>query len=93
MKKILLLMAIAIIGFTSCTTIDSGSIGVKFYKWSSDETEKGGVKGTCKGFVFYNPFSQDIYEYPTFVQRCSYEPFQVNAKDADDSNLSISFES
>ena len=50
-------MAIAIIGFTSCTTIDSGSIGVKFYKWSSDETEKGGVKGTCKGFVFYNPFS------------------------------------
>lgn len=82
MKKILLLMAIAIIGFTNCTTIDSGSIGVKFYKWSSDETEKGGVKGTCKGFVFYNPFSQDIYEYPTFVQRCSYEPFQVNAKDA-----------
>ena len=44
MKKILLLMAIAIIGFTSCTTIDSGSIGVKFYKWSSDETEKGGVR-------------------------------------------------
>lgn len=82
MKKILLLMAIAIIGFTSCTTIDSGSVGVKFYKWSSDETEKGGVKGTCKGFVFYNPFSQDIYEYPTFVQRRSYEPFQVNAKDA-----------
>lgn len=83
MKRIFMMMAIAIAMFaTSCTTVDSGSIGIKFYKWSSDETEKGGVKGTCKGFVWYNPFTQAIYEYPTFVQRRNYEPFQVNAKDA-----------
>lgn len=77
-------MAATAVGFmsSSCTTIDSGSVGIKFMKWSSNEDMKGGVIGTCQGWVWYNPLTQSIFEYPTFVQRKTYEPFAVNAKDA-----------
>lgn len=33
------------------------------------------------GMVWYNIFTQQVYEYPTFVQTVDYEPFTVNAKD------------
>jgi regulator of protease activity HflC (stomatin/prohibitin superfamily) len=74
--------------FTSCTIVDSGSVGIMFTKWSSEKEEYGGVIGTCKGFVWYNPFTMSVYEYPAFVQRRSYDDIQVNAKDA--STFSIS---
>lgn len=67
---------------TSCTTIDSGSVGIRFYKWAVNSDDKGGVIGTCKGFVWFNPFTQSIFEYETFVQRKTYDEFKVNAKDA-----------
>lgn len=35
----------------------------------------------CTGAVWYNPFTQAVYEYPTFVQTVDYEPFTINAKD------------
>lgn len=31
------------------------------------------------GRVFYNPATQEVYEYPTYVQ--TIEPFTINAKD------------
>jgi regulator of protease activity HflC (stomatin/prohibitin superfamily) len=68
--------------FTSCTTVDSGEIGIKFHKWSTSETSYGGVEGTVKGWVYYNPFTTDIFTYPTMVQRKNYEPITINAKDA-----------
>lgn len=66
----------------SCTVVDSGEIGVKFHKWSTDEQNYGGVEGTCHGWVFYNPYTTDVFRYPTYIQRKNYEPFNVNAKDA-----------
>ena len=33
------------------------------------------------GRVFYNPATQEVYEYPTYVQTIDYEPFTINAKD------------
>ena len=66
----------------SCTVVDSGEIGIKFHKWSSNEQDYGGVEGTCKGWVFYNPITSSVFTYPTFIQRKNYEPFKVNAKDA-----------
>ena len=66
---------------TSCTIVDSGEVGIKFYKWSSDD-KYGGVEGTCHGWVFYNPFTTSIFTYPTFIQRKNYEVIHVNAKDA-----------
>jgi regulator of protease activity HflC (stomatin/prohibitin superfamily) len=65
-----------------CTTVDSGSIGIKFKKWSADSEEQGGVKGTCKGFVWFNPFTESIFKYPLFVQRKNYNDIEVNTKDA-----------
>lgn len=76
---IVLLVALAC---ACCTTIDSGSVGIRFKKWSSDASQYGGVLGTCKGWVWFNPITQKIFEYPIYVQRKTYEPFRVNAKDA-----------
>jgi regulator of protease activity HflC (stomatin/prohibitin superfamily) len=82
MKKKILFFVMAALTVTSCTTVDSGSVGIRFKKWSANEADRGGVIGTCKGFVWFNPFTQSIYEYPIFVQRKNYDDIQVNAKDA-----------
>lgn len=85
MKKILNLLAVAcvsIVLLNSCTVVDSGEVGIQFHKWSSDATDYGGVEGTCKGWVFYNPFTTSVFTYPTFTQRKQYETIHVNAKDA-----------
>ncbi len=75
-------IVITIILANSCTVVDSGEIGIKFHKWSSNEQDYGGVEGTCKGWVFYNPITSSVFTYPTYIQRKNYEPFNVNAKDA-----------
>ena len=75
-------IVITIIMANSCTVVDSGEIGIKFHKWSSNEQDYGGVEGTCKGWVFYNPITSSVFTYPTYIQRKNYEPFNVNAKDA-----------
>ncbi|GMO69390.1 MAG: SPFH domain-containing protein [Endomicrobiia bacterium] len=81
MKK-LLALCLVLMSVISCTTIDSGSVGIRFKKWSADKEEQGGVKGTCKGFVWFNPFIESVFEYPLFVQRKTYSDIEVNTKDA-----------
>jgi len=78
-----LVLAIFIIAnvVTSCTTIDSASHGIKFHKWNVDDNKHGGVIGTVKGFVWYNPFTQRVFEYPGYEQRKDYGNIKVNAKD------------
>ena len=78
----LVIVAFCIFMTASCRVVDSGEIGIKFHKWSSNEQDYGGVEGTCKGWVFYNPITTSVFTYPTFIQRKNYEPFKVNAKDA-----------
>ena len=78
----LVLVGFCILMTASCRVVDSGEIGIKFHKWSSNEQDYGGVEGTCKGWVFYNPITTSVFTYPTFIQRKNYEPFKVNAKDA-----------
>jgi len=80
--SIISVMFVIICLASSCTVVDSGEIGIKFHKWSSNENDYGGVEGTCKGWVFYNPITTNIFTYPTYIQRKNYKPFQVNAKDA-----------
>ena len=79
MKKILFILLTAIT-LSSCTTVDTSEIGIKFYKWSADDNLKGGVQGTVRGFVMFNPFTQSVFTYPTQLQRLEYEPFTINAK-------------
>lgn len=80
--SIMCFIFVAITMAASCTVVDSGEIGIKFHKWSSNEQDYGGVEGTCKGWVFYNPITSSVFTYPTYIQRKNYEPFNVNAKDA-----------
>jgi regulator of protease activity HflC (stomatin/prohibitin superfamily) len=84
-KKIkIVLISVAIIGivmFNCCTTVDSTSVGIKFHKWSASEERQGGVIGTVRGFVWYNPFTQSVHQYPVYVQRVSFGDITVNTKD------------
>ena len=82
MKKIIFVLFSAMFMLSSCTTVDSGEIGILFHKWSGDSDNYGGVEGTCKGWVYYNIFTESVFTYPTVVQRKNYEAFTVNAKDA-----------
>ena len=84
-KICVILSVTVIIGYAQpfrITVIDSAEIGIKFHKWAMSEDQKGGVEGTCKGWIFYNKYTTDIFTYPTYIQRKSYAPFAVNAKDA-----------
>lgn len=79
LSSILMLMCV-LSGFTSCTErIDAGSEGILVNLYGSDK----GVDDVslCTGRVWYNPFTQSVYEYPTYVQTVGYEPFTINAKD------------
>ena len=76
------ILFLLIVFATCCTVVDSGEVGIRFHKWSLNEQDYGGVEGTCKGWVFYNPITTSVFTYPTFTQRKQYETFSVNAKDA-----------
>lgn len=82
MKKFIFMLFSAMVMLSSCTTVDSGEIGIRFHKFASSADAYGGVEGTVKGWVFFNPFTESIFTYPTVVQRKNYEKFTVNAKDA-----------
>lgn len=65
---------------TSCSErIDAGSEGILVNLYGSDK----GVDDVSlvTGRVWYNPFTEEVYEYPTFVQTIDYPAFTINAKD------------
>jgi regulator of protease activity HflC (stomatin/prohibitin superfamily) len=88
--KLILVAVIAIFGITflmnSCERIDAGHVGVKVNMYG---TGKGvGDVTECTGWVFYNPITTKIYEFPTFMQHKEYvktdeidNSFVVNSKD------------
>lgn len=73
-------VVIAILMFSSCNErIDAGHEGILVNMYG---TEKGIQDVTqVAGRVWYNPFTESVYEVPTFVQTINYESFTVNAKD------------
>ena len=87
-------LTLAAIGFfialtlliNSCERIDAGHVGVRVNLYG---TGKGvGDITECTGFVFYNPISTKIYEFPTYIQHKEYvktedddNSFVVNSKD------------
>ena len=72
--------------FNSCECIDAGHVGVRVNLYG---TGKGvGDITECTGWVFYNPISTKIYEFPTYIQHKEYvktededNSFVVNSKD------------
>lgn len=70
---------LVIILLSSFERIDAGYEGIKVKLFG---TEKGVQDITLvTGAVFYNPLTEMVYEFPTYVQTVDYEPFLVNAKD------------
>jgi regulator of protease activity HflC (stomatin/prohibitin superfamily) len=80
MKKVILFLSVALLGLTSCSTrIDAGHEGILIKQYGSDK----GVQDVSlvTGRVWYNPWTEDVDQYPTFVQTVDYDLFEVNAKD------------
>ncbi|MFN4085869.1 MAG: SPFH domain-containing protein [Spirosomataceae bacterium] len=64
---------------TSCTRIDAGYEGILIKQYGTDK----GVQDVSlvTGRVFYNPWTEDVEQYATYVQTIDYDAFDVNAKD------------
>ncbi len=78
--KFILFTAIVAVSVSSCCCrIDAGHEGIKVNLYGSDK----GVDEVelVTGMVWYNPFVNMVYEYPTFVQTVDYPAFEVNSKD------------
>jgi regulator of protease activity HflC (stomatin/prohibitin superfamily) len=60
----ILILAIPLL--QGCTTVGPGHVGIKVNQTGDDR----GVSelGVSTGWVWYNPFTQKVFEYPTFVQ-------------------------
>lgn len=80
MKNSIKFLAILLLTVFSCTTkIDAGYDGILIEQY-------GSVKGVqdvalVTGRVWYNPWTQDVEQIPTYVQTVDYKDFTVNAKD------------
>lgn len=84
MKRIKAIIAAVIamsmvVMMSSCTRIDAACEGIKVNLYGSDKGVDDVVLVT--GMVWFNPFTEEVYEYPTYVQMVDYEPFEINAKD------------
>lgn len=82
MRKLISLIALAMVVFTfsSCREkIDGGYEGILVKLYGTDRGVQDVV--LVSGSVWYNPFTEDVFEIPTFVQTVNYDAFTVNAKD------------
>jgi regulator of protease activity HflC (stomatin/prohibitin superfamily) len=71
MKSIVAIAILASALITGCTRIPPSFAGVKVNNWASDD--KGSVQSLGRGTVWYNPFTQDIYEFPLHIIRQTYD--------------------
>lgn len=96
MKRILVVVGMVVLFFAlfgSCEIIDAGHVGVKVDMYGSGK----GVNNVtaCTGWVFYNPITTKVYEFPTFIQHKEYKntedgdnSFTVNTKDGSEFRVS-----
>jgi regulator of protease activity HflC (stomatin/prohibitin superfamily) len=79
MKNLFLLTFLIPFLFSCSERIDAGHEGILVKQYGTDK----GVQNVnlVTGRVWYNPWTEDVYQFPTFVQTADYEAFSVNAKD------------
>lgn len=77
--KLLIPAGFLLVFTTSCTRIDAGYEGILIKQYGSDK----GVQDVSlvTGRVFYNPWTEDVEQYATYIQTIDYDAFDVNAKD------------
>lgn len=92
MNRILVVLGLIVAilaGVSSCERIDAGHVGVKVNMYGSGKGVNDVTEVT--GWVFYNPISTKIYEFPTFIQHKEYtgdNSFIVNSKDGSEFSVS-----
>jgi len=84
MKKLIsiLFMLSVMFSMTSCLNverIDAGCEGIEVSLYGDDRGI--GEINLVTGWVVYNPWTKQIFEYPTYVQTIDYSSFTINAKD------------
>ena len=92
MNKLLVIIGLVVailVGVSSCERIDAGHVGVEVDMYGSSK----GVNGVteCTGWVFYNPITTKIYEFPIYIQHKEYKEdnsFTVNTKDGSEFHVS-----
>lgn len=96
MKRILIIVGVVVgifIMFSSCDVINAGHVGVKVDMYGSGK----GVNNVtaCTGWVFFNPITTKVYEFPTYIQHKEYKKtedgdssFTVNTKDGSEFRVS-----
>ena len=82
-----LITLFTMLGMSSCgyERVDAGCEGIKVNLYGSDK----GVDDVSlvTGAVWYNPFTEQVYEYPTYVQTVDYPAFTINAKDGSEFSI------
>jgi hypothetical protein len=72
-KKLVSVIAgiFAISTFTGCDRVEPGYVGIKVNQWGNQK----GVNDfpLVTGGVFYNPLTEDIYKFPTFMQNAVWD--------------------
>lgn len=77
MRKLLIFLIT--LTLASCERINAGYEGILVEQYGANK----GVQDVTlvTGRVFYNPFTESVYEFPLFVQTADYDAFSINAKD------------
>lgn len=66
MKKAMIVMLVCGLMMSACSRINPGNVGIKVINGGSDRGV--GDFPIQVGWVFYNPVTTSVFEYPTFVQ-------------------------
>ena len=74
---------VAISTFTGCDRVEPGYVGIKVNQWGSQK----GVNDfpLVTGGVFYNPITEDVYKFPTFMQNAVWTKASTPGSPGDDS--------
>ena len=59
------ILAVVLAGASSCTKVIPGYVGIKVNNWGSQRGVQDYPLKT--GMVFYNPLTEDMYDFPTFM--------------------------
>jgi regulator of protease activity HflC (stomatin/prohibitin superfamily) len=86
---VLVLIFASLFLMNSCERIDAGHVGVKVDMYGTGKGVNDVTEVT--GWVFYNPITTKIYEFPTYIQHKEYKEensFVVNSKDGSEFSVS-----
>lgn len=90
-KTVINLLSIMFISsylFSCREKIDAGNVGILVSQYGSEKGVQDVV--LVAGSTWYNPFTEDVYQFPTYVQHKEYEIFSVNAKDGSEFSVNPS---